>query len=1077
MKCLLVSMVIAGLWSGTVRGAEQTAPWWKRQKIRFMWGTWPHAIRNAGGTLSYWESDLPREQFRNIAQAGATVFAEVRGYKPKHARFAHEFGLKYFATIHGGYLGKGHGHGVHLAGGRRRISPHPEREFTLCPLDESVYGKWLLHGARGDVPILTGVQDGLIDGIHNDMEVYDRSECYCDDCFTTFLQGRKMEATPPDGLERIAWLEARELTDAYKDNFSERRMAMFTRIRRKLHAVNPRLLFSSCGSVVSDYQRAMNTPEAPFIFLDGRSYFNDDRQPWWESYGRRLKQDGFLYLPGGWANALFGAQASQVSAARWIYETSINMDGNWIWFEHEVHDDMLAAYAAADRRIRHVLDAVGPLLFDGEQDYDFVTAVEWTGRPELERALITRTHRLGDEHLVHVGNVHGAWPLRARIRFPRLPAGGRWTVRDPLSKQHYARGDDRSAIWTSDDLLKGPVVVLEPRSDLFLLVSPAKEDEVSDLDASRLMFSREFDATPGHAAAAASAGAVKGMLFTLPAGGWQFRMDEEDVGVEKKWFLATAPLEGWAPIEIGRFWGDQGDEGVGWYRADVEFPPLPADRPIQLHFGAVDEELMLWIDGQFAGEHNQGPGGWNKPFVLDVTDKLSGGKHHVAMRVRNTAKAGGVWKPVSLVSGPPAAGSADRAGAPGGDVAPDGAPGAGAAGRIAYTATERLANEQMAFRQVSGALIIRNAIFAAGVDGANQMRIRQLHGHLWSPRYSPDGTRIAFVHDAGGRGQIHVMGADGSEAVNLSDNAFCDRAPVWSPDGARIAFVSDREGDWDIYVMDADGSGQTRLAGNRGVDRAPAWSPDGRRLAWESHVSGLPNVWVCDADGRNSRAFVGPDKRLKIEGLERAPDEGVNIRNVEFYFGPSRVFPDNALHLTDPVWSPDGQRIAAVLVAYGTGCMVAILDPDGTRILGIIEWIAGPGNLAWSPDGTLLAGTMRTAPQESERAGIFVVRTDATEIYRWLVDVKPQGPRLGGAQRTGLHTWYLHGSALPSRVVKTFASLAWSPDSRMLAFTADMHPSGAFHVYTIRPNEEEAKPQRIDSSRSAWPNQIAWRPD
>ena len=65
--------------------------------------------------------------------------------------------------------------------------------------------------------------------------------------------------------------------------------------------------------------------------------------------------------------------------------------------------------------------------------------------------------------------------------------------------------------------------------------------------------------------------------------------------------------------------------------------------------------------------------------------------------------------------------------------------------------------------------------------------LRQVRGHLWSPRYSPNGARIAFVHDAGGRGQIFVMNTDGSGAVNVSENAFCDRAPRWSPDGAQIA--------------------------------------------------------------------------------------------------------------------------------------------------------------------------------------------------------------------------------------------------------------------------------------------------
>ena len=83
-------------------------------------------------------------------------------------------------------------------------------------------------------------------------------------------------------------------------------------------------------------------------------------------------------------------------------------------------------------------------------------------------------------------------------------------------------------------------------------------------------------------------------------------------------------------------------------------------------------------------------------------------------------------------------------------------------------------------------------------------------------------------------------------------------------------------------------------------------------------------------------------------------------------------------------------------------------------------------------------------------------------------------PRLGGAQRHGLMTWYGHGSALPRRVVRTFTNLVWSPDGRTLAFSSDMDPSGAFCVYTVA--AEGGPVRRLDVTKSAWPNQITWRP-
>ena len=154
--------------------------------------------------------------------------------------------------------------------------------------------------------------------------------------------------------------------------------------------------------------------------------------------------------------------------------------------------------------------------------------------------------------------------------------------------------------------------------------------------------------------------------------------------------------------------------------------------------------------------------------------------------------------------------------------------------------------------------------------------------------------------------------------------------------------------------------------------------------------------------------------------------------------------------------------------------MAVVMDADGSRMVQVIGWIGGLAQLAWSPDGTELAGTLRTAPQESERSGVFVVKADGTDKYRWLVDVSPEGPRLGGARRHGLMSWYSHGSAQPRRVVRTFTSLVWSPDGKSLAFSSDMDPSGAFCVYTVF--VAGGDPVKLDLTDSAWPNHIMWRP-
>ena len=45
------------------------------------------------------------------------------------------------------------------------------------------------------------------------------------------------------------------------------------------------------------------------------------------------------------------------------------------------------------------------------------------------------------------------------------------------------------------------------------------------------------------------------------------------------------------------------------------------------------------------------------------------------------------------------------------------------------------------------------------------------------------------------------MNADGSNLINLTNNAAADLYPSWSPDGTKIAFGTNRDGNYEIYVM------------------------------------------------------------------------------------------------------------------------------------------------------------------------------------------------------------------------------------------------------------------------------------
>jgi dipeptidyl aminopeptidase/acylaminoacyl peptidase len=80
-----------------------------------------------------------------------------------------------------------------------------------------------------------------------------------------------------------------------------------------------------------------------------------------------------------------------------------------------------------------------------------------------------------------------------------------------------------------------------------------------------------------------------------------------------------------------------------------------------------------------------------------------------------------------------------------------------------------------------------NQIYTIGIDGSNQRQVTKGDKSSISPRWSPDGKRIAFVSD----GQIWTMKPDGGDREQVTKISTGASGPVWSPNGQWIAFVSD----------------------------------------------------------------------------------------------------------------------------------------------------------------------------------------------------------------------------------------------------------------------------------------------
>jgi TolB protein len=156
-------------------------------------------------------------------------------------------------------------------------------------------------------------------------------------------------------------------------------------------------------------------------------------------------------------------------------------------------------------------------------------------------------------------------------------------------------------------------------------------------------------------------------------------------------------------------------------------------------------------------------------------------------------------------------------------------------------------------------------LFVADADGTNRMRLTDdaaLDGmHAWSP----DGTQLVYVSDAGG-------GFNNIYTVNLADGAITrltahdvhDYAPFWSLDGSQILLIFSFEramldGVLDMHVMNADGSDLHLLGADEVFTGGLTYAPDGGTVAYVSNVSGHWHIYLMEADGSHVRQITQSD--------------------------------------------------------------------------------------------------------------------------------------------------------------------------------------------------------------------------
>ena len=274
---------------------------------------------------------------------------------------------------------------------------------------------------------------------------------------------------------------------------------------------------------------------------------------------------------------------------------------------------------------------------------------------------------------------------------------------------------------------------------------------------------------------------------------------------------------------------------------------------------------------------------------------------------------------------------------------------------------------------------VRTNIWSVGLDGSDHRPLLSGKANFRMPRFSPDGTRLAYLSTVEGKNQVYVRWLDSGVTARVTD---LERAPgnmSWSPDGTQLAFTMFTPVQGPSFFSMPKKPAGAKWAGKAKVIDQLTYRFDGAGYI----PNGFTQVYVVPADGGSPRQITTgnfnhrgtiawmPDSSAVLVSANRYADWELNPRESEIYAfaldGSSvtqltnRPGPD-----TNPVVSPDGNRIAYTgndengLSQQNASLYVMNLDGSGSqnltasldRNVSNVQWNSDSSGLYYSYDNS-----------------------------------------------------------------------------------------------------------------------------